>query len=54
MNEIVLLPMNTKTKISNDRNYMKSVSEIKRVVLNWGNIYLEILHELYDAKNKLL
>ena len=54
MNEIVILPMNTKPKVSNDWNYIKTVSEMKRVVFNWGNILVEILHELHIAKTKLL
>ena len=53
MDEIVLLEMNSKPKIPKDWNYRKSVVKMKRLVLNWKNISVEILHELYVARTKL-
>lgn len=53
MDEIVLFEMNGKPKVPKDWNYRKSVTKMKRLVLNWKNISIEILHELYIAKSKL-
>jgi hypothetical protein len=53
MDEIVLFEMNSKPKIPKDWNYRKSVVKMKRLVLNWKNISVEILHELYIARAKL-
>ena len=53
MDDIVLIEMDSKLKIPKDWNYKKSVTKMKRLVLNWKNISIEILHELYIAKSKL-
>jgi hypothetical protein len=53
MDEIVLFEMTGKPKVPKDWNYRKSVSKMKRLVLSWKSISIEILHELYIAKSKL-
>ncbi len=53
MDDIVLIEMGSNLKIPKDWNYKKSVTKMKRLVLNWKNISIEILHELYIAKTKL-
>jgi hypothetical protein len=54
MDDIVLIEMNSKMIIPKDWNYRKSVTKMKRLVLNWKSISIEILHELYIAKTKLV
>lgn len=54
MDDIVLIEMNSKLIIPKDWNYRKSVTKMKRLVLNWKSISIEILHELYIAKTKLV
>jgi hypothetical protein len=46
MDDIVLIEMNSKMIIPKDWNYRKSVTKMKRLVLNWKSISIEILHEL--------
>ena len=53
MDELVLLEMGSKPRLPKDWNYRKSVKKMKRLVLNWKNISVEILNELYIARIKL-
>jgi len=53
MDELVLLEMGSKPRLPKDWNYRKSVKKMKRLVLNWKNISVEILSELYVARVKL-
>ena len=53
MDELVLLDMNSKPRVPRDWDYRKSVKKMKRLVLNWRNISVEILNELYIARIKL-
>ena len=41
-------------RIPKDWNYKKSVTKMKKLVVNWKNILIEILQELHIAKTKLL
>jgi len=53
MDELLLLEMGSKPRLPKDWNYRKSVKKLKRLVLNWKNISVEILNELYIARIKL-
>ena len=53
MDEIVLYDMKS-PKIPKDWNYKKSVIKMRKLVVNWKNISVEILQELHIAKTKLL
>lgn len=53
MDDIVLLDIKN-PKIPKEWNYRKSVTKMRRLVLNWKTISIEILQELHIAKTKLL
>jgi len=53
MDELVLLEIDSKPRLPKNWNYRKSVKKMKRLVLNWKNISVEILNELYIARIKL-
>lgn len=53
MDELVLLDMNSRPRVPRNWDYRKSVKKMKRLVLNWRNISVEILNELYIARSKL-
>jgi hypothetical protein len=53
MDDIVLYEISN-PKIPKEWNYRKSVTKMRRLVLNWKSISIEILQELYIAKTKLL
>jgi hypothetical protein len=53
MDEIVLYDMKS-PKIPKDWNYKKSVTKMRKLVVNWKTISVEILQELHIAKTKLL
>jgi len=53
MDELVLLEIDSKPRLPKNWNYRKSVKKMKRLVLNWRNISVEILNELYIARIKL-
>ena len=53
MDELVLLEMGSKPRLPKDWDYRKSVKKMKKLVLNWRNISVEILNELYIARIKL-
>jgi len=53
MDELVLLEIDSKPRLPKNWDYRKSVKKMKRLVLNWKNISVEILSELYVAKVKL-
>lgn len=53
MDEIVLNEIKV-VSVPQDWNYTKSVKKMRRLVLSWKNISVEILHELYIAKTKLV
>ena len=53
MDEIVLYDMKS-PKIPKDWNYKKSVTKMRKLVVSWKNISVEILQELHIAKTKLL
>jgi len=53
MDDIVLYDMKS-PKIPKDWDYKKSVTKMKKLVVNWKNISVEILQELHVAKTKLL
>jgi hypothetical protein len=53
MDDIVLYDMKS-PKIPKDWDYKKSVTKMKKLVVNWKTISIEILQELHVAKTKLL
>ena len=53
MDDIVLYDMKS-PKIPKDWNYKKSVTKMRKLVVSWKNISVEILQELHIAKTKLL
>jgi len=53
MDELVLLKIDSKPRLPKNWNYRKSVKKMKRLVLNWRNISVEILNELYIARTQL-
>jgi len=53
MDELVLLEIESKPRLPKNWDYRKSVKKMKRLVLNWRNISVEILNELYIARIKL-
>jgi len=53
MDEIVLYDMKT-PKIPKYWNYKKSFTKMRKLVVSWKNISVEILQELNIAKTKLL
>lgn len=53
MDELVLLEIDSKPRLPKNWDYRKSVKKMKRLVLNWRNISVEILNELYIARIKL-
>ena len=53
MDDIVLYDMKSPI-IPKDWDYEKSVTKMKKLVVNWKNISVEILQELHVAKTKLL
>ena len=52
MDDIVLYDMKS-PRIPKDWNYKKSVIKMRKLVVNWKNISVEILQELHIAKTKL-
>jgi len=53
MDDIVLIEIKN-PKIPKDWDYKKSVTKMRRLVVNWKSISIEILQELHIAKTKLL
>ena len=53
MDDIVLFEIKN-PKIPKDWDYKKSVTKMRRLVVNWKSISIEILQELHIAKTKLL
>lgn len=54
MDDLVLYEIKSPKRPPRDWNYKRSVKKMKRLVLNWKDISVEILQELYVAKSKLL
>jgi hypothetical protein len=52
MDDIIIYDLKNPS-IPEEWNYKGSVKKMKRLVLNWKSISVEILNELYIAKNKL-
>jgi hypothetical protein len=52
MDEIIIYEMG-ETQIPNEWSYENSVSKMRGLVLSWKNISIEILSELYIAREKL-
>jgi hypothetical protein len=53
MDEIVLIEMNSRPKVPKGWNYKKSVTKMRKLILSWKHISVDILHELHIAKIKL-
>ncbi len=53
MDDIVLVEIKN-PKIPKDWDYKKSVTKMRRLVVNWKSISIEILQELHIAKTKLV
>jgi len=53
MDDIVLFEIKN-PKIPKNWDYKKSVTKMRRLVMNWKSISIEILQELHIAKTKLI